>query len=142
MCSNSYPPLHSRVVTSKPLSSCCPLVLRPQLYRVSYTVEQMDCAYKAVLEGKMSVRRAAEEYDVPRSTLGDRVSGRVLPCSVSGRKPYLSREEDELVSFLVGCAGIGFPRGRKEVIALVQRVCDGRGHGVMISHGWWERFCC
>ena len=85
----------------------------------------------------MSVRRAAEEYDVPRSTLGDRVSGRILPCPVSGRKPYLSREEeDELVSFLVGCAEIGFSRGRKEVIALVQRVCDGRGLGVKISHGW------
>ena len=91
----------------------------------------MDCAYK--------VRRQQRSMKYQGLL---RVSGRVLPCSVSGCKPYLSsEEEDELVSFLVGCAEIDFPRGRKEFIALVQRTCDGRGLGSCI-HGWWEHFCC
>lgn len=42
-----------------------------------------------------SVRRAAEEYGVPRATLGDRVSGRVKPGAVSGPSKYLSTDEEE-----------------------------------------------
>ena len=65
----------------------------------------MEKALQAVrLEGT-SVRRAAEEYGVPRSTLGDRVSGRVCHGAVSGPPRYLSEEEEEeLVRFLLGCA--------------------------------------
>ena len=82
--------------------------------------EQMAYAVKAVTDGS-SIRRAAEEYDVPRSTLGDRISGHVVPGSTSGPPKYLSaQEEEELVQFLIDCASIGYPRGRLEVIAMVQ----------------------
>ena len=60
----------------------------------------MNNAVGAVVNDGISVRRAAVEYSVPRSTLGDRISGRVLPGAVSGRSRYLSPEEEEdLVSF-------------------------------------------
>ena len=55
----------------------------------------MAAALKAVIEDGMSVRGAAEYYGVPKSTLGDRVSGRVLPGVTSGRCTYLSHEEEE-----------------------------------------------
>ena len=49
----------------------------------------------------MSVRQAAELHQVSKSTLGDRVSGRVLPGARSGPHTYLtSEEEEELVMFL------------------------------------------
>ena len=68
----------------------------------------------------LAIRCAAEEYDVPRSTLGDRISGRVVPGSTSGPPKYLStQEEEELVQFLIDCASIGYPRSRLEVIAMV-----------------------
>ena len=55
-----------------------------------------------------SVRRAAIEYGVPKSTLGDRVSGRVTHGVLSGPPKYLSEEEEEeLVRFILGCASVG-----------------------------------
>ena len=57
----------------------------------------------------MSVRRAAEEYNVLKNTLHDRLTGKVMFGSVSGPTKYLSDvEEKELVQFLLGCSSIGF----------------------------------
>ena len=76
------------------------------------------------------------------STLQDRVSGKVLLGTKSGKRRYLSEEEEEeLVGFLVNCACIGFPRSQSEVIRIVQQVYDQRGVTCAVSHGWWERFC-
>ena len=59
-------------------------------------------AYEAVTTGGYSVRRAAEEYQVPRSTLYDRVSGKVQFGAKSGSTRYLNdQEESELVNFLL-----------------------------------------
>ena len=143
MCSSEYPPLSARVVktTSPASSSHLSAVQRPKVYK-EWSVENMEQAYQAVMHDGVSIRRAAVEYNIPRTTLADRVQGRVLPGSVSGKQPYLSpSEEIELVTFILRCADIGFPRGRKEIIALVQRVCDSRGLNVNVTHGWWERFC-
>ena len=66
----------------------------------------MSGAIKAVIDGMMSVNRAADQYEVPRSTLKDRVSAK--HGARSGPQPYLSyEEEEELVTYLVKCAGIG-----------------------------------
>jgi len=52
-------------------------------------------------------------YGIPRSTLSDHISGRVLPGSKSGAPTLLSmREEKELVSFLLDCAEIGYGKSR------------------------------
>ena len=72
-----------------------------------------------------------------RSTLGDKVTGRILPGSRSGKKRYLSdTEEDELVQFMLNCAFVGHPRSRMEVMALVQLVCDQQKIDAVVSHGW------
>jgi len=43
---------------------------------------------------------ASEHYAIPKSTLGDVISGRVLPGSTSGPRHYLNdEEEEELVTF-------------------------------------------
>ena len=61
----------------------------------------------------MSVRQAAELHQVPKSTLGDRISGRVLPGAKSGPPTYLtSEEEEELATFLSRAAQIGYARTR------------------------------
>ena len=63
---------------------------------------------------------------MPRSTLGDQISGRVVPGSTSGPPKYLSTQEEELVQFLMDCtsSGVARPklmvgpdyRGTKEVL--------------------------
>ena len=55
---------------------------RPLKYR-EYTQSHLEQACKAVREG-LSVRRAAEEYQIPKSTIQDHISGKVLSGSKSG----------------------------------------------------------
>ena len=77
----------------------------------------MDNATKDVLEGTLSVRRAAARYDIPSSTLHDRISGKVSVGAVSGPPHYLDKEEEKkLVEFLLGCAEVGYPncKGSKD----------------------------
>ena len=111
---------------------------RPEKYKM-WNEDQMQKALESVHEGR-SVRRAAEEYGVPRATLGDRASGRVKPGAVSGLPKYLNTDE-ELVKFLLRCASIGYPRSRKDVIALVQRINESRRITGYVTNGWWESFC-
>ena len=97
----------------------------------------MQKALQAVRLDGASVRKAAMYYGVPKSTLGDRVSGRVTHGILSGPPKYLSEEEEEeLVRFILGCASVGYPKTRKEILSLVQTQVDKP-----ISHGWWDSFC-
>ena len=89
----------------------------------------------------MYVRCTADAYHVPKSTLQDRLSGRVGFGTKSGPQKYFSDlEEEELVSFLIGSASIGFARTRKQVLGIVQNVVAKKGIDAVVSHGWWESF--
>ncbi len=95
---------------------------------------------EAVVNGA-SVREAAARFGVPKSTLGDRISGRVQHGDVSGPLKYLSTEEEnDLAKFLIKCAGIGYPKTRLEVISLVQAIIDYKGIHSTVTAGWWQRF--
>ena len=97
----------------------------------------MEKAYEAAVTGTMSVRKAAEEYGVPRSTLHEKVTGKVALQVKSGSKNYLTDEEEaSLVDFLVGCATIGYAKSRKEVLAIAQQIVSTRKPGVEITK-WW-----
>ena len=99
----------------------------------------MQKAVDAVRRKELSIRKAAELYGVPRATLHDRAFGNVGPCS--GPPRHLSiAEEEELVNFLFGCSRIGYPRTRKEVLALVQDRLRRKGYTHTITNGWWQRF--
>ena len=52
----------------------------------------MIAAIRAVNSG-VPVKRAAEEHCVPRTTLRDRLSGKVVHGTKPGPKPYLSNEQ-------------------------------------------------
>ena len=110
-----------------------------------WTEEAINNATKDVLEGNLSVRRAAVQYDIPSSTLHDRISGKVSGA-VSGPPRYLDEEEErELVEFLLGCAEVGYPKTVKEVRAMVGKIVAKKQHQDIgstapVSHGWWEKF--
>ena len=98
-------------------------------------------ALEAVQQG-MSIREAAARFAVPKSTLGDRASGRVTHGDVSGPQKYLTTaEERELGRFLIRCASIGYPKSRYDVISLVQSIIDEKGIHKTLSSGWWQMFC-
>lgn len=98
-------------------------------------------AYEAVVSGELSVRRAAEEFDVPRATLHDRLTGRIQFGVSSGPPKYLTDdEENELALFLKNCAKVGYARNRLQVINLVQQIVAKKNLDVKVTHGWWESF--
>ena len=90
----------------------------------------------------LPLRQAAEMYRVPKSTLHDHVSGKVAYGARPGPDPYLSvEEEEELASFLLQTAKIGYPHTKRQVLELVQQIIDEKGITATVSSGWWERFC-
>ena len=90
----------------------------------------------AVLNEGMSIRHAAEHYAVPKSTLGDRISGRVLPGSTSGPWRILNdEEEEELDAFLCRCVSVGLSKSQKELLALVQVTAESKGTQHLITGG-------
>ena len=94
-----------------------------------------------VERGELSIRRAAEAYDVPKSTLHDRLSGRVRVGAKSGPSRYLTDyEEGELVNFLIGCSKIGYSCSRKQVLAMVQQIVKEKGAADSVTLGWWSCF--
>jgi len=113
---------------------------RQPTYR-GYSTISMEKVYEAAVTGTMSVRKAAEEYGVPRSTLHEKVTGKVALQVKSGSKNYLTDEEEaSLVDFLVGCATIGYAKWQKEVLAIAQQIVSTCKPGVEIRKGWWDSF--
>ena len=113
---------------------------RPSSYK-TWDEQNLMMAYKAVKEKKMSVRQAAICYNIPKSTLSDRVSGRVAFGSHSGPTRYLTDEEEtQLVHFLCRAASLGFAKTKKEVLAIVEEIIAGKGKEVHVLNGWWESF--
>ena len=103
-------PLSQRIIRS---SQSQPATVVRHHTTHTHNLQLMSEAVADVEKG-MSIRCASEKYNIPRSTLHDHVSGKVKFGAKPGRKPYLSiDEEEELVSFLVECAKIGYPHTRK-----------------------------
>ena len=105
-------------------------------YKV-WSNESMEKAIESVKQQEFSVRQAAEVYSIPKSTLHDRISGKVVHGACSGPEPYLNAtEENELVQFLIKCASMGFARNKKQVLDIVHRVLESKGMNVKVSNGW------
>ena len=61
----------------------------------------MEKAFSAVTKEGLSIRRAALQFNVPKSSLGDQVSGCVAHGTMSGPPKYLTdAEEIRIVHFL------------------------------------------
>ena len=114
--------LRERIVRAKSKPVCIPTTKKESVrgpYRYEWNDESMNNAMYACEKGE-SVRRAAAMYGVPKSTLHDHVSGKVLVGAKSGHDPYLTvEEEEELASFLVQTARIGYPHTRKQLSVFI-----------------------
>lgn len=87
----------------------------------------MKAAMDAMEKGQ-TLSQAAREYGVPKTTLSDRVSGRVIHGVKPGPRPYLSSKEDkELGSFLKDCAKVGYGKTRRDVLSIAQCVAEDKG---------------
>jgi len=99
-------------------------------------------AIDAVKSGLWSVKRTVEDYKVPRTTLQDRISGRVIHGTKPGRSPYLNKKGSELAQFVVEVSEIGYGKTRKQIKGIVEKVATEKGilKKKTISDGWFRRF--
>ncbi len=138
-----YPPLKERTFRSRKCAPVLPIsgsTCRPKTYK-NWTKENLYRAYITVQEGELNIRQAADAYDVPKSTLHDRLSGKVPLDKCSGPKRYLSDiEEAELVNFIVESSKIGYAHSKKQLLALVQETLKAKGRDVVVSSEWFESF--
>ncbi|KAK9539464.1 hypothetical protein VZT92_004570 [Zoarces viviparus] len=75
-----------------------------------WTQEAMAQALQEVKAGRLTLRQAAQQFGVPKSSLSDRVSGRVSSDCVYGQRTLLTLEdEDSLVEYCLYSASHGFP---------------------------------
>ena len=80
----------------------------------------MESVLQDVTSGTLTVRCAALEHNVPKSTLHNRLSGKVLPGAVGGASRYLDdEEEEELVWWLEGGAEVRCAKSVREVQVIV-----------------------
>ena len=103
----------------------------------------MRNAIEAVRSGDMTANRAASVFEVPPTTLKDRLSGRVRHGTNPGPKPYLTKqEEDELAEFLIKASTMGYGKSKREVLSIVKRTLEKKGSNVddFIGEGWWMKF--
>ena len=86
-------PLKECILGSKSVESISlSISSRPPLYK-QWTESKLYQAYEAYRNG-MSIRRAAESFGVPKSTLSDSIKGKVSFGARSGPSTYLSDSEE------------------------------------------------
>ena len=139
-----HPPLKSRILKSKDVEPAPKEMAHGRLpYPMEYKSRDMSEMQQAIakVEKGMPQRKAAEIYKVPRSTLGDYVRGSSSLSSPSECPLLTTEEEEELATFLVEMAAIGYPHTRKQVIAKVQQIVNSEGRdGSLVTGGWWQSY--
>lgn len=96
-----------------------------------YASENLEKAVNDIKEGKMSLRVAAQTYNVPKSTLCDRLNLQGDTHRSPGGQPVLSKEEETtLCEGLLKCAEWGFPLRVLDVQLVVQSYLNRCGKTV------------
>ena len=76
----------------------------------------------------VSANHIADIHGVPRSTLKDRLRGRVVHGTNPGPHPYLdAAEESELVDHLFQSAKAGYGKTRQQVKGIAEKVAKSKG---------------
>ena len=77
--------------------------------RMQWTEEAMETSMSDVRSGKYSVLCAAKLYDISKSILHDRISGKVIHSQKPEPKQYFTpAEENEMADFLAEVAIAGY----------------------------------
>ncbi|XP_060911462.1 uncharacterized protein si:rp71-1d10.8 [Labrus mixtus] len=109
-----------------------------------WTEESMERALIEVKSGRCTVRQAAKQFGVPKSSLGDRVSGRVTPGSRSGPAQLItSADEELLVEFSLYMSKHGFPLTKQQLVSFASSIYKRQHRRVAFSklgQTWWLNF--
>ncbi|XP_022084053.1 uncharacterized protein LOC110975677 [Acanthaster planci] len=106
----------------------------------------MKGAVEDVIEKKMTIRKAAEKWGVKRSTLADRVSGRVELGRRSGPPSILSRAEEQMLTeWIISMAQRGYGFKKQKLLKTVKKILDKDKRTTMLKKNmpgnkWYRQF--
>ena len=90
-----------------------------QAPRKVYSRDALTTAYTQCVENKMSVRTAVKLFNIPRTTLRDRLSGKVHIDTVTTKLPLFTvLEESKFVDHIKTMASYGYGYSRQECVDL------------------------
>ena len=90
-----------------------------------YSQETLLKVINLVSNKQMSAYKAAKEYGIPKSTILDKVAGRVPVICKSGPDPVLSMEEEnKLVDWAIKMCMVGYPVTRTDLKNTVKLILD------------------
>ena len=90
-----------------------------------YAKDRLSIALEMVRSGALSTRAAAKTYGVPKSTISDKIRGKVQDDARSGPATVLTKaEETSLVEYLQLMSSIGYPLNRSLFCRETKRILD------------------
>lgn len=113
----------------------------------NYKEEDLQRAIDAINIDKIGVRQACRDYGVPRATVQDRLSGRVVVDQRKPRKvgpdPVLGFEgENKIVDWIIDMAKCGIPITKAQLMETVKKNCKDTISftGQKPAHTWFRVF--
>ena len=105
--------------------------------RLQYNRSHLQNALDEYIQGIFpSLREAARAWNVPETTLRDRVNGRVkLDCHYGKRTILTEEEETSMVKYLCQCAEIGVGKSKVQVKRMAYSIA-ARRFNCYIPHSW------
>jgi len=102
-----------------------------------YTEDSLHLAIQDVRCSKLSLRKAALQYGIPKSTLSLYVSGKLQIGARRGPASILSAEEEQrIVDYAVHMGQIGYGRTREQIFDIVAAIVSKDGHPNPFVNGW------
>lgn len=89
-----------------------------------YSQTDLECALKDIRERGHGIRETCKKYNIPRSTVQDRVSGKRMDIlKHPGPEPVLGTfMEKQVVQWITKIAKCGFPVKKQELLDTVQKI--------------------
>ena len=135
-----------RILTNKCMPHVHSQTMATCKTKKSWNEESLVKALKDLEENKLSLRAAAGQYGIPRSTLHDYAIGKSKVGSTSGPDTVLTREEEEeLVEWALKMADIGYGQTRRQICEAVKRILDHTKRSNPFTENrpgkdWWYGF--
>ncbi|XP_071840675.1 uncharacterized protein [Apostichopus japonicus] len=101
---------------------------RPRPPYRAYSQENLVEALNKIQNGGNSVRATSKQYNIPKTTLLDKLSGRRPVYTTQGPKPVMTPEEETwLEKWLLSMSKIGYGQTRRELCLTVKKILDDDG---------------
>lgn len=94
-------------------------------YFKSYTEADLRTAIEEIQEGNSTICNASKKYQIPGSTLSDRLRGKYM-SNQHGKTPVLSAQaESGLAEWILSYAKIGDPRTKEQLLQAASELAQG-----------------